>query len=301
MQAAGQRHQIVQIRDVEVADPPVPDQAGVPQVAEGLEGLGQRHRPAPVQQVQIDPARVQPPQAALAGLHRALPGRVVRPHLGDQEDLFAAAGDSLADEYLRIPVRIHLGGVDQVHADVQTTAQRGNLRTAASPTLAEAPGALAEHRDLVSGRQRDGPHGTGHESSASSTTGRTSDERLPARGRRQRHRPGHRRPARRSSASSGRVVLERLGGRVWSDTGPAAYLDVDAVVTAATSAGCEMLHPGYGFGSERPQLAARCAEAGVRFAGPARHARAVRRQGGGAFLMQSAPERAGYTAPTGTA
>ena len=50
--------------------------------------------------------------------------------------------------------------------------------------------------------------------------------------------------------------------------GPAAYLDVDAVVTAATSAGCDMLHPGYGFGSERPQLAARCAEAGVRFAGP---------------------------------
>ena len=219
MQAAGQRHQIVQIRDVEVADPPVPDQAGVPQVAEGLEGLGQRHRPAPVQQVQIDPARVQPPQAALAGLHRALPGRVVRPHLGDQEDLFAAAGDSLADEYLRIPVRIHLGGVDQVHADVQTTAQRGNLRAAASPTLAEAPGALAEHRDLVSGRQRDGPHGTGHESSASSTMGRTSDERLPARGRRQPHRPGHRRPARRPSASSGRVVLERLGGRVWSDPG----------------------------------------------------------------------------------
>src|SRR5690348_15826865 len=73
----------------------------------------------------------------------------MRPHLGDQEDLFTAAGDSLADEYLRIPVRIHLGGVDQVHADVQTAAQRGNLRAAASPALAEAPGALAEHRDLV--------------------------------------------------------------------------------------------------------------------------------------------------------
>ena len=56
---------------------------------------------------------------------------------------------------------------------------------------------------------------------------------------------------------------------MWSDTGPAAYLDVDAVVTAATSAGCDMLHPGYGFGSERLQLAARCAEAGVRFADPA--------------------------------
>ena len=46
--------------------------------------------------------------------------------------------------------------------------------------------------------------------------------------------------------------------------GPAAYLDVAAVVVAATSAGCDTLHPGYGFASERPQLAARCAEAGVR-------------------------------------
>ena len=52
-------------------------------------------------------------------------------------------------------------------------------------------------------------------------------------------------------------------------TGAAAYLDVDAIVAAATSTGCDTLHPGYGFASERPQLAARCAEAGVRFAGPA--------------------------------
>ncbi len=51
--------------------------------------------------------------------------------------------------------------------------------------------------------------------------------------------------------------------------GAAAYLDVDAVVAAATGAGCDMLHPGYGFLSERPVLAARCAETGVRFAGPA--------------------------------
>jgi len=49
--------------------------------------------------------------------------------------------------------------------------------------------------------------------------GRTSDERLPAHGRRQPHRPGHRRPARRPSASSGRVVLERLGGQVWPGPG----------------------------------------------------------------------------------
>jgi acetyl/propionyl-CoA carboxylase alpha subunit/acetyl-CoA carboxylase carboxyltransferase component len=52
-------------------------------------------------------------------------------------------------------------------------------------------------------------------------------------------------------------------------TGAVAYLDVDAIVDAAAGAGCDMLHPGYGFLSEQPRLAARCAEAGVRFAGPA--------------------------------
>ena len=51
-------------------------------------------------------------------------------------------------------------------------------------------------------------------------------------------------------------------------TGAAAYLDVDAVVNAATQTGCDTLHPGYGFLSERPELAARCAAAGLRFAGP---------------------------------
>jgi acetyl/propionyl-CoA carboxylase alpha subunit len=50
--------------------------------------------------------------------------------------------------------------------------------------------------------------------------------------------------------------------------GAAAYLDVDAILAAAVGAGCDTLHPGYGFLSEQPQLAARCAEAGIRFVGP---------------------------------
>src|ERR1700744_3852168 len=57
--------------------------------------------------------------------------------------------------------------------------------------------------------------------------------------------------------------------------GPAAYLDVDRRVAAATGAGCDMLHPGYGFASERPSLSARCAAAGVRFAGPGPEALAM--------------------------
>jgi acetyl/propionyl-CoA carboxylase alpha subunit/acetyl-CoA carboxylase carboxyltransferase component len=50
--------------------------------------------------------------------------------------------------------------------------------------------------------------------------------------------------------------------------GPAAYLDVAAVVGAATSSGCDALHPGYGFLSEQARLAEACAAAGVTFVGP---------------------------------
>ena len=57
--------------------------------------------------------------------------------------------------------------------------------------------------------------------------------------------------------------------------GAAAYLDVDAIIAAAAGTGCDMLHPGYGFLSERPELAARCAAAGLRFAGPGRDALAL--------------------------
>ncbi|WP_313565877.1 carboxyl transferase domain-containing protein [Mobilicoccus sp.] len=50
--------------------------------------------------------------------------------------------------------------------------------------------------------------------------------------------------------------------------GPAAYLDVEALIAAAVDAGADLLHPGYGFLSESPELARACERAGVRFVGP---------------------------------
>ncbi len=48
----------------------------------------------------------------------------------------------------------------------------------------------------------------------------------------------------------------------------ASYLSIGAVVAAATSAGCDAIHPGYGFLSENPGLARACAAAGLAFIGP---------------------------------
>jgi acetyl/propionyl-CoA carboxylase alpha subunit len=50
--------------------------------------------------------------------------------------------------------------------------------------------------------------------------------------------------------------------------GARAYLDIEAVVAAAKTTGCDALHPGYGFLSENSALARRCAEEGIVFIGP---------------------------------
>ncbi len=50
--------------------------------------------------------------------------------------------------------------------------------------------------------------------------------------------------------------------------GPAAYLDVAAMLEAAQAAGATAIHPGYGFLSENAGFAARCEAAGLIFIGP---------------------------------
>ncbi len=49
---------------------------------------------------------------------------------------------------------------------------------------------------------------------------------------------------------------------------PVPYLDIPALMAVARRAGATLLHPGYGFLSENPGLAAACAEAGIAFVGP---------------------------------
>ena len=68
---------------------------------------------------------------------------------------------------------------------------------------------------------------------------------------------------------------ETLGAEMADRTvvlGPApagkSYLDVRLVIHAAKATGCDALHPGYGFLSEKPALARSCESEGISFVGP---------------------------------
>ncbi len=56
--------------------------------------------------------------------------------------------------------------------------------------------------------------------------------------------------------------------RALTGVGAAAYLDIEQIIGVAKAAGCDAIHPGYGFLSENALFAARCAEEGITFVGP---------------------------------
>ncbi len=83
--------------------------------------------------------------------------------------------------------------------------------------------------------------------------------------------------------------------------GPAAaarsYLDIDAVLAAAAETGADAVHPGYGFLSERAELAERLDQVGITFVGPS--AEAIRLMGDKA-LARSTAARAGVPTVPGS-
>ena len=83
--------------------------------------------------------------------------------------------------------------------------------------------------------------------------------------------------------------------------GPAAatdsYLNVAAIIGAAIATRCDAIHPGYGFLSERPELASACAAHGITFVGPPA---AVIRRGGDKVQARGAARSLGIPVGEGS-
>jgi acetyl/propionyl-CoA carboxylase alpha subunit/acetyl-CoA carboxylase carboxyltransferase component len=72
-----------------------------------------------------------------------------------------------------------------------------------------------------------------------------------------------------SQDDAGSLHIEAAdGAAALAGTGPAAYLDGPQILRLALEAGCDALHPGYGFLSENAAFARLCNNAGVAFVGP---------------------------------
>ena len=68
-----------------------------------------------------------------------------------------------------------------------------------------------------------------------------------------------------------------------------SYLNMDAILTVARAAGCDAIHPGYGFLSENAEFADACQQAGVTFIGPSGSViRAMGNKAAARALMQKA-------------
>jgi acetyl-CoA carboxylase biotin carboxylase subunit len=95
-------------------------------------------------------------------------------------------------------------------------------------------------------------------------------------------------------------LAARLADRVVVIGPPAAadsYLDINRVLAAATTTGCDALHPGYGFLSERPELVEACEEAGIAFVGPPAD---VMRRAGSKLGARAVAEELGIPTGAGT-
>jgi hypothetical protein len=112
-----------------------------------FDGFGQGDLAAPVQQIEVEVIGLEPLQAGLTGLLDAAARGVLRIDFADQEDLVAQARERVTQQSLGRAVAVHLGGVDQAHAELDASTRRSGLLALQTAVLAHPPCALAKRRD----------------------------------------------------------------------------------------------------------------------------------------------------------
>ena len=146
LQALLEPRELREVFDVEVADAGVADLLRAEQRVETRERLLERNVAAPVQEIQVDAIGSEPRETPLARRGHAPSCRVLRIELGHDKDVVTPAGDRFADDPLRAAIGVHLGRVDQRHAEIDAEPERGNFGLPRASVLAHAPRALTEHR-----------------------------------------------------------------------------------------------------------------------------------------------------------
>ena len=98
-------------------------------------------------------------QAALAGGRHTCAAGMVGIDLADQEHALAPPSDRFTNQLLGSPFAVHLGGIDQRHAQIDAALKRGDFFSARRALLADHPGAHAQRGHLLSRGKTDGFHG----------------------------------------------------------------------------------------------------------------------------------------------
>ena len=121
------------------------------QLFERRDGFGERETSAPMQQIKVDPLKLQPPEAALAGFHSALRRGVLGVDLGDDEHVLLPSFQRLADHFFGPAFAIHFSGIDELDALVERMAHGRDFGSAGSRGLAHLPGAKAKCWNFFAG------------------------------------------------------------------------------------------------------------------------------------------------------
>ena len=109
---------------------------------------------APVQKVKVNRVNAQALKTALACFWQFCPRSVMRIHLCNNEHAIALTFDCVGYNFLSAAFAVHLRGIDQRHAEVETELERGDLGGELAAPFAHAPCALAEHRHRPPGGKR---------------------------------------------------------------------------------------------------------------------------------------------------
>jgi hypothetical protein len=122
------------------------DRACIAQSLEAGKRLFEPWPPAPMQEIEINPVGLEPPQASFTIGDNAGARGVLWQHLGHDKAFVTPPFDGFSDDLLGDSVAIHLGGVDQRKPEIDAEPKRRDLFFSHPYAFAQAPCALPKLR-----------------------------------------------------------------------------------------------------------------------------------------------------------